>query len=220
MHRFCKVRAVKSWILLAAVCFLLGPGDQWLQAGKYAAVENENTNTLENLLNAYQRESDSYTLYQAFAQKAESEGHLGVAQLFRAAMASIKVQLKNHADAIQKMKGTPKSEPKAPDVHSTLENLQSAIKDASAKVNDFYPVVLQKARAEREKIALRTFNFSKSAAAGQLEFFNEASTHLETWEKTQRNFWVCSVCGNMVTALNFTECPICFNPLDKYFQVK
>jgi len=48
----------------------------------------------------------------------------------------------------------------------------------------------------------------------------DALSDPEAWEKKDRTFHVCVVCGNLVTELNFDECPICFNPLDKYVQVK
>ncbi len=216
-----KTRFFKYCLLWAAVAFLpvLGQGNEGLMTGKYAAVANE-TNSLENLLTAYNIESNAYNLYRAFSEKADKEGHPGVAYLFRAVLEAINVQRENHAEAIKTMKGTPKSELKTPVVKSTGENLQIAIKEESARYTDLYPVFLKKAREERNKMALRTFNFSKSAAEGQFKFFTEASTGLEAWEKEKRNFWVCSICGNMVTALNFSECPICFNPLDKYVQVK
>jgi rubrerythrin len=220
MSHLTKMILIKTWLLLAAVCLLLGPGNQGLLAGTYLPAENGRSTSLENLLTAYQMESNSYNLYQAFSQKAESEGHPGVAHLFRAVMFSVKVQMDNHAEAIKKMKGTPQSKPVTPEVHSTRENLQRALKDASAKFNDFYPVFLQQARKERERDALRTFNFAKSAAEAQIKFLSEASSQLETWEKEKRNFWVCTVCGHMVTKIDFTECPICFNPVDKYTQVK
>ena len=214
-------RAVfKSLILLVAVWLCIGAGNQLLQAGNAAAGAKGKATTLENLLTAYQRENNSYALYRAFSQKAESEGYTGISQLFRAAMASVNVQRENHAEAIKKMKGIPESIVKTPEVRTTRENLLRAFQDASSKYNDLYPAFLQQAREERERTALRTFNFSRSAAETHSKFFSEASAKLETWDKEERNFWVCTVCGHMVTALNFEVCPICFNPLDKYTRVK
>jgi rubrerythrin len=43
---------------------------------------------------------------------------------------------------------------------------------------------------------------------------------LEEWKMVNVRFWVCSVCGNLVTDLNFPECPVCFNPLSKYNEIK
>jgi len=222
MRSLKKARFFKHCLFWVAVSFLLVPGqeNERLMAGKYpTAVENESS-SLENLLTAYNIECNDYNLYRAFSEKAQREGYPGTAYLFRAAAESIKVQRENHAEAIKTMKGTPKSDLKTPVVQSTGENLETAIKEESARYTDLYPVFLKKAREERNKIALRTFNFAKSAAEGQFKFFTQASASLETWEKEKRNFRVCSICGNLVTALNFSECPICFNPLDKYFQVK
>jgi rubrerythrin len=213
MLRLKKVRLFNYLTLLLVLSFFLVQGNERLRAG------NE-TDTLENLLTAYNSESSTYNLYRAFSQKAEKEGALQAAYLFRAVLLSIKVQMENHAEAIKKMNGTPKSDLKTPGVKSTAENLQTAIKEESAKYNDLYPVFLSKARRERNKIAIRTFNFSKSAAAEHIDFFKDASSDLEAGEKKNRIFHVCVVCGNMVTELNFDECPICFNPPDKYVQVK
>jgi len=217
-----KMRFFKYCLLGAVVSFLLvsGQGNERLMAGKYSTAGENETSSLENLLTAYNIESNDYNLYRAFSEKAQQEGYPGIAYLFRAAAESIKVQKENHAEAIKTMKGTPKSDLKTPVVQSTEENLKTAIKEESAKYTDFYSVFLKKAREERNKTALRTFNFAKSAAEGQFKFFTQASASLEAWEKEKRNLWVCSICGNMVTEINFSECPICFNPVDKYFQVK
>jgi rubrerythrin len=220
MSRLIRVGFIKFFVLLAAVSFfLVQGGNEPLQAGKVTPGEKE-TNTIENLLTGYNIESNAYNIYQAFSQKAEKEGYPRIAHLFRAVLRSIKVQMENHAEAVKKMNGTPKSDLKTPMVKSTEENLQIAVKEEFGRYSHLYPAFLKKARRERNKIALRTFNFSKSAAGEHLNFFKEASAHLEGWEKKNRNFLVCIICGNMVTALTFDECPICFNPLEKYVQVK
>jgi rubrerythrin len=220
MSRLKGLGFIKCFVLLAAVSFfLLQGGNEPLQAGKYTPAEKE-TGTLKNLLTAYNIESNAYNLYQAFSRKAEKEGYPRTAHLFRAVLRSIQVQMENHAEAIKKMNGTPQNDLKTPVVKSTKENLQIAVKEESARNSHLYPVFLKKAREERNKIALRTFNFSKSAAGEHLKFLNEASANPEEWEKNNRNFLVCVICGHMVTALNFDECPICFNPPDKYVQVK
>ncbi len=222
MSRLMRLGFIKGFILLVAVfSFLVQGGNEPLQAGKYTPGEKE-TNTLENLLTAYNIESNAYNLYQAFSQQAEKEeeGYPRTAHLFRAVLRSINVQMENHAEAIKKMDGTPENDLKTPVVKSTKENLQIAVKEEADRYNHLYPVFFKKAKEERNKIAMRTFNFSKSAAGEHLKFFNEASAHLEEWEKKNRNFLVCVICGYMVTALTFDECPICFNPLEKYVQVK
>jgi len=199
--------------LSVVLSFFLVQGNERLRAG-------DETGTLENLLTAYNDESNTYNLYRAFSQKAEEEGALQAAYLFRAILRSIRVQVDNHAEAVKKMNGTPKSDPETPGVGSTAENLKTALKKESAKFNDLYPAFITTARRERNRTAIRTFNFAKSAAAGHITFLTDALSDPEAWEKKDRTFHVCVVCGNLVTGLNFDECPICFNPLDKYVQVK
>jgi len=213
MLRSKRVGLFYYFTLSVVLSFFLVQGNERLRAG-------DETGTLENLLTAYNSESNTYNLYRAFSQKAEEEGAHQAAYLFRAVLRSIRVQMDNHAEAIKKLNGTPKSDLETPVVKSTAENLQTALKKESAKFNDLYPVFLTTARRERNRTAVRTFNFSKSAAAGHIEFLKEALSDPDAREKKDRTFHVCVVCGNMVTELNFDECPICFNPLDKYEQVK
>ncbi|HLP46449.1 MAG TPA: ferritin family protein [Candidatus Kapabacteria bacterium] len=210
MLRLKGINVFTFFMFWGVVTFFLIGGDNRPQ---------DETDVLKNLLAAYNSESDTYNLYQLFAGKAKEEGYPRVALLFRAAMGSVAVQMKNHAEAIKEMGGTPKSDLKPLIVKSTAENLQEAIKYESEKLN-VYPVFLANARQKRDKPALRTFNFSKTITAEHLNFFNEAAANPGTWKTVNERYWVCSVCGNMVTALNFTQCPVCFNPLSKYDEVK
>ena len=219
MSAFTSVRFFKYCVIGMVVCFCMFGGKPLPLAGKLAAGENKSA-SLVNLLTAYLVESQTLNFYLACAEKAEAEGFPGAAYLFRGAARSEQVLQENHADAIKKMGGVLPGEIKTPPVQATGENLQTAIKQESAKYNDLYPAFLDKARQEREKAALRTFNFAKSAAGVHIEFFKQASADPGGWEKASRTFWVCSICGHLVTALNFSQCPICFNPLDKYVQVK
>ncbi len=204
------------WVVVSG---FLVPGYGRSLGAAYEPAQDE-TDVLKNLLTAYNIESNTYTLYRAFSEKAGKEGYLQVALLFRAVLGSVTVQMENHAEAIKELAGTPKSDFKTPRVKSTGENLQEAIKQESDKFSNVYPAFLANARQERNKMATRTFNYSKSAAEDHLNLFKEVYSDLARWKKVAKRFWVCSVCGNVVTALNFTECPVCFNPLSKYGEVK
>jgi len=214
-----RLRVFKFFMLWAVVSGFLVPGYGRPRGAAYEPAQDE-TAVLKNLLTAYNIESNTCTLYRAFSEKAGKEGYLQVALLFRAVLGSVTVQMENHADAIKEMAGTPKSDLKTPMVKATGENLQGAIKQESDKFSNVYPAFLANARQERDKMAVRTFNYSKSAAEDHLNLFKEAYADPARWEKAAKRFWVCSVCGNVVTALNFTECPVCFNPLSKYGEVK
>lgn len=53
--------------------------------------------TLENLLTAYNGESNANAKYLAYAEKADEEGYAKVASLFRAAASAEKIHITNHA---------------------------------------------------------------------------------------------------------------------------
>jgi rubrerythrin len=84
--------------------------------------------TLDNLQAAYNGESNAKGRYEAFAVKADEEGYKGVASLFRAAAASEGVHLQGHAEDIKSMGAEPMAHIKGPEVKSTHENLEAALK--------------------------------------------------------------------------------------------
>ena len=83
--------------------------------------------TMDNLMAAYNGESNAHARYVEFAKKADLEGFAGAASLYRAAAAAEQTHARNHADVITKLGGTPKAEIKPPEVKSTAENLRAAI---------------------------------------------------------------------------------------------
>ena len=175
--------------------------------------------TLDNLQAAFNGESNANAMYTAFAKKADEEGYGQVASLFRAAALAEEIHAKNHAEVIKKLGGTPKADVKAPEVKTTKENLEAALKGESYERDTMYPEFLKQAREENNKEAVRTFNFAKTVEAEHAKFYAEALKDLDKWKGGKKEFFVCTVCGNTVTALNFEKCPVCYNPLDKFQKV-
>jgi rubrerythrin len=100
------------------------------------------TKTLANLQTAFDGESNARVRYLAFAQKAETEGYGKAASLFRAAARAEEIYANNHAEVIRKLGATPAADVKTPDVKSTTENLQAAIKGESYERDTMYPAFL------------------------------------------------------------------------------
>lgn len=175
--------------------------------------------TLDNLQAAYNGESNAHARYLAFAQKADQEGYAGAAALFRAAARAEEIHAANHAVVIKKMGGTPQADVKAPDVKGTPDNLLAAIAGETYERDTMYPEFIKQARADKNKDALETFNYAKSAEAEHARLYTEASKGLAGW-KAARPFYVCTICGNTVSTVDFAKCPVCFNPKDKYVEVK
>lgn len=87
--------------------------------------------TLENMQAAFNGESNAHARYLAFAAQADKEEYGEVASLFRAAARAEEIHASNHAEVIKGMGATPIARIDAPDVKSTRENLEAAIKGES-----------------------------------------------------------------------------------------
>jgi rubrerythrin len=192
-------------------------------AGDKAAAKAPDTlkvgSTLENLQAAYNGESNAHAKYAAFAKKADEEGYPGVASLFRAAAKSEEIHAANHAAVIRKMEGKPKAQIKAAEVKTTAENLKAAVEGESYERDHMYPAFIEKARAEGKGDAVRSFNYAKSAEAGHAKLYQAALDNLAEYRTGPRDFYVCGICGNTVTVVNFVTCPVCRQPKEKYEKV-
>ena len=179
----------------------------------------ENSATLANLMTAFNGESNAHARYLAFAQKADEEGYGQVASLFRAAAAAEKVHFGNHAKIITAMGATPKADIAQPDVKSTKENLEAAIKGESYERDTMYPEFIAEAEKSGNKDALRSFNFAKTAEAGHANLYKEALDNLEQQKGGKKTFYVCSVCGATITTLPDTNCLVCNSPKETFLTI-
>lgn len=175
--------------------------------------------TLDNLMKAFDGESNANARYLAFAKKADEEGYGQVASLFRAAAAAEEIHLKSHAEVIKKMGGAPKADIKAPEVKSTKENVEAALKSESYERNTMYPEFIDVAKKENKNDAVRTFNHAKGAEAEHVKLYQEALNNLDKWKDGKKDFYVCSECGNTVVTLSFAKCPICGNSKENFKKI-
>jgi len=182
-----------------------------------AAVENK---TLEDLMTAYNGESNAHAKYLSYAKKADEEGYGKVASLFRAAAEAEAIHLKNHAEVIKGMGGTPKADIKLPEVKSTKENLEDALKGETYERLTMYPEFIAQAKKDNNKAAVRTFTYAKFAEAEHAKLYKEALDNLESWKGAKADFYVCPTCGYTVEGKpSFEACPVCATPANDYMLV-
>ena len=74
-----------------------------------SGIAAENAVTVQNLMAAFEGESNAHAKYTAFADKADSEGLLGAASLFRAAARAEQIHAANHARVISILGGPRRS---------------------------------------------------------------------------------------------------------------
>jgi rubrerythrin len=164
--------------------------------------------TLDNLKEAFAGESQANRKYLAFAIKAESDGYLQIARLFRAAAAAETVHAHAH---LRVMKG----------VKSTAENLEAAIEGEGLEFKDMYPKFL--AEAEKEKNREAATSFSNALAVERIHhgLYTEALDTLNAGrDLPASSIFVCNVCGNTVVGEPPDRCPVCNSPKKKFFEVE
>jgi rubrerythrin len=179
--------------------------------------------TLKNLLAAFNGESNASARYAAFAIKADEEGYLKVASLFRAASRAEHIHATNHSEVIKKLGGTPVAKIEPATVKSTVENLQAAIAGELYEVNTMYPDFINEAQTQKNTAALRTFKFAFETEKEHAKLFTKAVEHIQhcvdkSCQKlsNKATYYVCPVCGFTADKAEFDRCPICGHAKEKF----
>jgi rubrerythrin len=107
-----------------------------------------------------------------------------------------------------------------PEVRSTRENLETAVKGESYERDTMYPEFLKQARLDRSTNAIKSLNFAKTAEVEHAKLFAAALSNLEQSKGSKgTNFLVCPTCGFTVRQADFSKCPSCFTPKEKFETV-
>ncbi len=186
----------------------------------------ENSRTVENLLAAFEGESNAHAKYTAFAAKADAEGWRGAASLFRAAARAEQIHAANHARVIKQLGGEARCEIHAAEVKSTLENLKAALAGEQYEIDTMYPGFLAEAMERKNNAAVRTFHGALEAEKTHARLYGEAIALVEagmknTWVREARAFYVCPVCGyTSETPEEHERCPVCSCPWDRFETIR
>jgi len=186
------------------------------------AIVAENTTTIQNLLAAFEGESNAHAKYTAFAVKADADGLHGAASLFRAAGRAEQIHAANHARVIKQLGGEAKCEIHAVEVKTTLENLKAALGGEQYEVDTMYPGFLEEATARNNTAAIRTFHGALEAEKTHARLYGEAIALLvggkkDSWIGAVREFYVCPVCGyTSETEEEHEHCPVCNCPWERF----
>ncbi len=156
--------------------------------------ELKGSKTEQNLKEAFAGESQANRKYLAFAKKAEQEGHLQVAKLFRAAAAAETVHAHAHLRAL---KG----------IASTEENLKEAVAGETHEFMNMYPQMIKEAEQEGQAEALRSFKFANEVEKVHGGLYQKALDSLG--KNAAVDYYVCQVCGHTLEGEPAGPCEIC-----------
>ncbi len=151
--------------------------------------------TEQFLKEAFAGESQANRKYLAFAAKADQEGYLQVARLFRAAAEAETIHAHNHLRALKGIK-------------NTQDNLQEAIAGETHEFKEMYPEMIEAAKAEGQKDAERSFNFANEVEKVHAQLYQKL---LDGLGKPQENYpyYICPVCGYTAEKEPPGTCPVC-----------
>jgi rubrerythrin len=190
------------------------------------AISAENALTVQNLLAAFEGESNAHAKYTAFAAKADTDGLHGAASLFRAAARAEQIHATNHARVIGQLGGHAEAEIHPVELKSTLENLKTALNGEQYEIDTMYPGFLEEATARKNTAAIRTFTGALEAEKTHARLYSEAIALLQagkknpsitSWISEARDFYVCPVCGyTSETEEEHERCPVCNCPWEKF----
>lgn len=164
--------------------------------------------TLDNLMTAFNGESNANARYLAFAKKADAEGYGQIASLFRAAARAEQVHFERHAVVIKELGGTPKATIETPVVKSTKENIEAALQGEIYESTKMYPEFLAKAEKDKIKNAIDVFEDAGKAEAVHAAWYKKALGNMAEWKGKKKDFYVCPICGNVLEKTG-GKCPIC-----------
>jgi len=162
--------------------------------------------TLDNLKEAFAGESQANQKYRAFAKKAEQDGLLNIARLFRATAEAERIHAEGHLKSLD-------------GVGSTAENLQTAIDGETYEFTTMYPPMLAQAEADDHK-AKRMFGYAVQAEAVHARLYKMALEAAKAGKDLDVEFYLCPVCGYIEIGKPTEPCPICKTRPEKFVQIQ
>lgn len=162
----------------------------------------ENSKTLQNLMEAFAGESQANRKYLAYSKKAEAEGKLNAAKLFKVASDAETIHALKHFDVAGK-------------VGNTADNLKDAVAGETYEFEAMYPPFIEQAEAEGNKAAVTTFTFAMKAEQVHARLYQEALDNLDETEEVF--YYLCPICGNIEKFVP-EKCNICGVPGVKFIK--
>ena len=160
------------------------------------------------LSNAVTGERQAIARYNAFAAKADEEGYLGAADLFRAAARAETIHLRRFtALMVERNLAVPPEAPVKLSVGDTRDNLQAAVAAENAERDGAYLYAIQTANEEHEAAVAKVFDETRDAEVEHANLCADALRNLNDM-KVSREDHVCERCG-YTTNVRLPLCPSC-----------
>ncbi|SCZ81794.1 rubrerythrin family protein [Acidaminobacter hydrogenoformans] len=158
--------------------------------------------TLNNLMEAFAGESQANRKYLSYAKKAEKDGKINAAKLFKAASDAETIHALKHFEVAGK-------------ISTTAENLKDAVAGETHEYQEMYPDFIKEAEVEGNKAALLSFTYAMKAEEVHARLYQEALENLDQEEEVF--YYLCPICGNIEKFVP-EKCSICGAFGDKFIK--
>lgn len=172
------------------------------------AIHNTSWGVQRVLTNAIVGERAAVARYDAFADRADADGYLGVADLFRAEAKAERIHLARMI-AVMNDRGLalPPENMTTPKVGSTAANLQAAISAELAERDDVYRDAYKTASDGGDAEVAALFDQTRDAEVEHANLCSAAARNLARL-KEHTSYAVCPICG-FTTDVRLSICPSC-----------
>ncbi len=162
--------------------------------------------TEHNLSLAFAAESKASARNAVFAMKAQKEGYLQIAHLFRAVAEAESVHAKRF---LRLMRGK---------IGSTEENLETAFQNEIKANAEAYPKLIKDAAEEGMKVVKNAFVESRDVESMHADLYKNALNDLLSDQQT--TYHVCQVCGFVSEETAPDRCPVCGAVKKKFKRIE
>lgn len=182
----------------------------------------ENSETLQNLINAFAGESQAVLKYTFYAKQAKKEGYEQISAKFEETANNEKEHAKLFYKLIPSSLHYKVNSSYPFFLGTTEENLDSAAKAEYEECDIIYKNAAQTAKEEGFDEAYKLFSNIVEIEKRHSYRFNVLLDNLKKktlFEKSEQTQWICRKCGNCVISKNAPKtCPVCGHP-QGYYEV-
>ncbi len=180
---------------------------------------------VQTLEAALRGEITAQAKYKAFATQADTDELKGIASLFRAIARSEQIHSNNHSRVIRHMGGDTSVQPKAAQVHETLDNLKVALSGEQLDISSIYPAYIDRVDTHLDTRVVRTLTWALESERSHAQLLERAIALADpnkgrSWIHDSRIFYVCTVCGYTIDIPESDYCPICNYPRERFEVIR
>ena len=166
--------------------------------------------------------------YDGYCRKALSENYPNIAYLFYAFSTSERIHADNYHNLIISLDAPFEAMEIPVSVSDTKTNLNTAAIQELAKINKYYPEIIEKISSESHDQAVTYCMYSWKSHRQHEKMINDIKKYSGIFfrplakkiESMQPDYYVCEICGSTVVEKPATPCKACNYPLSHYMNIK